>query len=645
MKWIQAFLLTVSVFFVSSAQDLNEARLWDILHSTENFEENLIVIGNDREKLPSLLQELKDQYGDSLLYLVDRMSEEANSRNFEIGILLLDETITLFQGSTSSEFLFIQASKAWLLMNMGRFEESLELNLSVLETAERKNDIEVVNHMKLQLASFYEQVEEYDLAISLFEEVEKQVSASGDSMLLMNVYLNSTSVYSSIEAYDKAIENGEKCLAIARRMGIEDFEASALGNIAWNFFNKGDFQKAIEYQSKGLVIEQELNLKLHMIDSYGTLAITYSMLGNKEKALELSEKCIALSKSQKSYPKLLDTYYYGSEMFAHLEDFETAHEFAWLYHNLYDSLLGIEKNGQIAELREKYESEKKENENQYLKAQNEQQRLLTWAIGVVAIILIIFGLLLYRSNQKTKKLYAQISAQAFELNRANNTKDRLFSIIGHDLRGPITSFETANGIIKNYLDKRNISKVDEMISHVDKSVKSLKLLLDNLLNWSLSQQDEISINLERIELKPILEEVFSVLEDSATLKSVTLRHAITYEYIFADRDTVTTVFRNLVSNAIKFSPEASDILIEQKIKEDFVEITVRDQGIGMSKDQIKKAFNIDKSKVRRGTADEKGSGLGLVLVKEFVEMNNGTIRIESEPNKGSSFAVSLPLAS
>lgn len=644
---MRSALTYVLIFFcsVSFSQQLDEDGLWELLQASENFQKSLEAIHASRSELPSLLSGLKQTYGDTVLLRVDRIADEANNIDFEIGMLLLDETIKVFAGSDSPKYLILKATRAWLLMNMGRYEESLEQNLEVLRAAENNDITELIPHVKMQLASIYELTEDYELSVKLFDELEVEVPVLGDSILLMNLYVNSMSTYGSMEDYETAIVKGEKALSLARELGDVDTEASALGNLSWCFVNMGEYQKAIEYQSQGLEIEIRLNNKLALIDSYGTIAMTYSLMGDKEKTLQYAEKCLALAKSQKSLPKLLDTYYYGSQMFVNLEDFESAHEFAWLYHHLYDSLLGIEKNGQLAELREKYESEKKETENQVLKAENQQQKLLLIGVGIIATSLVGFGIFIYRANRETKKLYAQISAQAFELNKTNRTKDRLFSIIGHDLRGPITSFETANGIIRNYLEKKNIAKVDEMISHVDKSVKSLKMLLDNLLNWSLSQQEEVTLTIERLALRPIIEEVFDVLSDPAEFKNIALKHSIKDEQIKADRDTISTVFRNLVSNAIKFSRENSEILIEHKMNGNFIEVNVRDQGLGMSEEQIGKLFNIDKSKVRRGTAQEKGSGLGMVLVKEFVELNQGKISISSEPGKGSVFGISLPMAS
>lgn len=627
------------------AQGLNEGRLWKLLHSTENFEEAFEEIRSAETELPSLLGALKLEYGDSVLVMVGMIADEANDRDFDLGMLLLNETIELYGDSKSPEFLLLKATRAWLLMNMGQYEESLRENLEVLKSAETAHMVQVIPHVKLQLASIYEEIEEYELAIQLFVALEQELIAARDTALLMNLYVNSMSTYGGVEDLQNAIRNGEKALQLAETLDLPDTKSSVLGNLAWCYFSLGDYQKAIEYQSRGLEIEIQFDNRLAMIDSYGTLAITYSKLGDEERTLFYAEKCIALAKSQKSYPKLLDTYYYGSEMSVNLGDYESAHEYAWLYHNLYDSLLGIEKNGQIAELREKYESEKKEIENQSLKAENRLQKLLLIGIGIFSVFLVGFGIMIYRANRKTKKLYAQLSAQAFELNKANKTKDRLFSIIGHDLRGPITSFETANGIIKNYLEERRMDKADQMISHIDRSVKSLKMLLDNLLNWSLSQQEEMSLNIQRLEIKPIIEEVFALFKDPAEFKRITLAHTLLDERIMADRDTITTVFRNLISNAIKFSPEHSEILIEREMNGNFIEITVKDKGVGMSKEQLGKLFNIDKSKVRRGTAQEKGSGLGLVLVKEFVELNRGTIHISSEPGKGSVFSISLPLAS
>ncbi len=461
--------------------------------------------------------------------------------------------------------------------------------------------------------------------------------------MLPNAYHILSGIFNEKGMYDSAIFYNER--------GIESVDANSVRwaylhvDLANSYREIGRYSEAVEALKLALPVLNGGSENHGLMSANALIALNKSYLGDSDSVYHYLDRA-------RNYANILDASLGQSALlniehkaFRNIEDFEKAYQSLLILNSLNDSLNNVEIKKTAKEMKEKYETTQKEAENVALKAENDQQRLLIFIAVIFAVLFAGFGIYIYRTNQKTKALYAQISAQAFELNKANKTKDRLFSIIGHDLRGPITSFETANGLIKNYLDKKDLDKVDTMVHHVDQSTKSLKMLLDNLLNWSLGQQGEISINIEPMEVRLIIDELFEVLADSTRLKNIHLVHQLTNEQILADRDTITTVFRNLLSNAIKFSPPGAQITVAHKVEGNFIEVTVQDEGIGMDQDQLTKLFEIDKSKVRKGTAKEKGTGLGLVLVKEFVDMNHGKISVDSRPGKGSMFAIKLPLAS
>ena len=231
------------------------------------------------------------------------------------------------------------------------------------------------------------------------------------------------------------------------------------------------------------------------------------------------------------------------------------------------------------------------------------------------------------------------------LKDSNNTKDKFFSIIAHDLKSPFNAILGFSNILVENHKNYDIEKRDMMINAVDKSANSAFKLLENLLTWSHSQSGKITFTPEKLHLKILLTETMYELQASANQKEIQLTETISNnEMIFADKSMITTILRNLISNAIKFTNKNGNIIISSNKQENsnFIEISVKDTGVGISKDRIDDLFRIDKDTSTQGTENETGTGLGLILCKEFVEKHGGKIWVESEIEKGSKFIFSIP---
>lgn len=247
-----------------------------------------------------------------------------------------------------------------------------------------------------------------------------------------------------------------------------------------------------------------------------------------------------------------------------------------------------------------------------------------------------------RINEQNIKLYQSES----ELKESNATKDKFFSIIAHDLRGPIgTSKQLMNMILESFEEMSDEEKYELMIE-IQKTINNTYELLEQLLSWSLSQRGVIPFEPDNINLSFLSENVISLLKSNADNKQIKLIYDISNNMmVYADVNMLTTIIRNLVSNAIKFTPSGGEIVISARQFEkepNFVYISVKDSGVGISEENQSKLFKIDKSFTTLGTHQERGTGLGLILVKEFVEKHGGKIWVESELGKGSVFSFTLP---
>lgn len=256
-----------------------------------------------------------------------------------------------------------------------------------------------------------------------------------------------------------------------------------------------------------------------------------------------------------------------------------------------------------------------------------------------------FQMELENSNDLEKKVQEK-TKELIEINQklsdSNNIKDKLFSIISHDLKSPLYSLEETLNLFKNkQMNKVSLMKYIKLVNNI---LETNKFLLENLLNWSMSHMRDSKLKIELIDPRPILMEVYALHEQSAISKKVHLRlNQISEVKCKADRNALRLILRNLLSNAIKFTPKNGIVLLDIEIYENKCKILVQDSGIGMNKDTINSLFQYNRDNISLGTNQEGGSGLGLYICKEFLEKMEGSISVESSTGKGSRFQVILPI--
>ena len=230
-----------------------------------------------------------------------------------------------------------------------------------------------------------------------------------------------------------------------------------------------------------------------------------------------------------------------------------------------------------------------------------------------------------------------------QLKEINATKDKLFSIIAHDLKSPFNSILGFSELLSQNLHSYGIEKTEKFVEQINSTAKSTLTLLENLLNWAKTQTGQIDFQPENLRLESIIQEIVVVLNSSAKIKNITLNYFQTDDFVtYADRNMLQTILRNLISNAIKFTNSGGKVDIYAISDKNQIEITISDNGVGISEETRSKLFKINGSISTKGTANEKGSGLGLILCKEFVEKQGGKIWVESELGKGSEFKFTLP---
>ena len=225
------------------------------------------------------------------------------------------------------------------------------------------------------------------------------------------------------------------------------------------------------------------------------------------------------------------------------------------------------------------------------------------------------------------------------------TKDKIFSVIGHDLRTPFNSIIGFTDLLLDNFDKYDSDKIYKFLQYINLSAKSSLDVLTNLLNWVNAQAGQIGFHPEPNSLIMVVKEVIEIMNPAANIKNITLKQKLDDDYIiFADLNMLKSVLHNLVANAIKFSHSGGNVDIYARKIKNFIELEISDEGIGIDEHTRKSLFQINSNKSTTGTSGEKGSGLGLILCKEFIEKHGGEIRVESQPGEGSRFIFTVPIA-
>jgi len=264
---------------------------------------------------------------------------------------------------------------------------------------------------------------------------------------------------------------------------------------------------------------------------------------------------------------------------------------------------------------------------------------------------VVYFMVYYRRVNEQLKSQSQIileqkdyiTSQNVQLQKAVDTQNKLFGIIAHDLRSPLVSISNFVQLLNFYLRDGSYDSITRMAADMDRKNKHVLELTDNLLNWARSQSGGLRPQIKQTGLREILDQCYRLYLPVAERKNITLELENGDDcQIWTDRDMVRTICRNLINNALKFTPQEGTVRISYSCNDKKARISVSDTGMGISPDQQKRLFNIGKEDVRYGTDGEKSSGLGLMVCKEFCDILNGSVVVKSTEGVGSMFTFTIP---
>jgi signal transduction histidine kinase len=534
---------------------------------------------------------------------------------------------------------------------IGDYGKALTSFLDCIEVAKKYGNKRILSIVHENIANLYAGQKDYEEALLYFKEVKKINNEIGSEIIMAETASNMASLYAEMGKFDYAIFNVNSSIATFEKHRIYDWLAFAYEIKGKTYLMQGKYQWAMFWYSQCEMLHVKIHDERGEIDLYNGMA--EANLGLKKdsisevyalKAFEISSRLMFKEGIQKCANTLF-------KIHKNQHDYATALEYHELYQKLTDTLSSNENKKSLAMLKNKveYDTQKKDLIVKSEKALAQQKKYVYSAL-VILLIFLIVTFLVKRNEKIQRKLNIELKANKqslekseLELREINKTKDKLFSIIGHDLRGPIGAFQ---GLLK--LFKEGEINKDEFLGFIPKlsaDIEHISFTLNNLLSWGQTQMNGATTKPSVISLDSLVADNIKLLSEIADGKSIKMISQLSGNTMaWSDVNQIDIVIRNLISNALKFTPSNGMITIGATEKNDTWEVFVRDTGVGMSQEVIEKIFSEYSTITTYGTNNEKGTGLGLSLCKEMVEKNKGTIWVDSMVRKGSCFYFTLPKA-
>ncbi len=533
----------------------------------------------------------------------------------------------------------------------GDYANALNRYLEALELAEEHEKNTMRSIITENIANLYASQKDYEQALFFYKKVKKINEQLNDPISSAQTFANMGSIYADMGKLEYAMFNANSSISIFEKEELTDWLAYAYEVKGKIYLKQKKYDWALFWYNQGELLHKTLEDDRGEIDLLNGIAETYLGLQKDSLSQQYAIRAFEISTRinfTEGRQKCAKTLYKISK---NNKDYAQALTYHELFQQLSDTISQVENQKSLALLKTKSEYEHQKTE---LILENEkelatQRNYVNLALAIL-LIFIIVTFLVHRSEKVLKTLNEELKVKTkhlekneVELKKLNETKNKLFSIVAHDLRGPIGAFQgllnlLRNGEIKNKEFMDFIPKLGHDIDHIS-------FTLNNLLSWGQAQMNGLITKPSIISIDTIVAENIHLLSETATNKSIKLASQIPENTMaWTDGDQIDIVIRNLISNAIKFTPKNGMVTVGAQEKTDYWEIFVRDTGIGMGQETIDKVFEENTNITTYGTENEKGTGLGLSLCKEMVEKNNGTIWVDSLPQRGSCFYFTVPKA-
>ena len=571
---------------------------------------------------------------------------------------------TYLEGIEKAKSLGNEVKVANFYLNLGAlystvadYNKALETNKLALDIYRKTGNFENMNSCYMNIGDIYLYLQQPIKAIEYINKANAAFVKEGNGINygvysanhgLAVAYLNlSTTDLNKLElTTSQQMALVYKYLNTALEVAEKMEDKSSVGKIhnqigeAFSQFN--DSKKALFHFNLALKIAQELKVDEDLSNVNLAFGSHYLKNNDLEKSkqylnqsLEISKRINLLSDQKDAFEKL-------SDVAQKMGDYKTAFEMHKQFIETKELILNQEKEKEITRKQLKIDFEIKEND---YKIKQQFDEKIKWILGISAAILLALTLVIYLNQRKTQKLNSVISKQKLELEQLGIVKDKMFSLVSHDMRSPVNALISFITLLEN----RQISqeKLGLYAGELKNQLTQTSTLMENMLNWAASQMQGFSPNMVVIDLFKVSESVLQNMQPLAAAKGIAIINNIHPDTLAkVDTEMLSLIIRNLVANAIKFCKQNGTIELNCKAEKDKILLSVKDDGVGISADKIKQINDPESTLINTttGTQREKGTGMGLMLCKTFAKLINGKLTAQSTENEGSEFVLELEKA-
>ena len=514
---------------------------------------------------------------------------------------------------------------------IGEHNKAIELAYNALDIAGTKYNLHSLCYNRI--ATVHSDIGDFRRALYHNKKALHYSQITGDSSGIMVDIHNIGVSYIELKMYDSALYylRATNKFEIRHKGRPDPYSLSNIGNV---FLETGQYDSALYYHLQAYKYDKMDDQKYLMAIDQQFLANTLLKMKRMGEAQDYAQKSITLSNELNAVNLLVDSYEILYQIYSEAGNYKKAFEYSQLYNVAKDSLRENSKQSLILGLEMKYKVKDQEARLSLL----ERQKTLYLILTIVSILFFLSMIVIMILVIRRQRIYRELSHQ---LQLANDSKERLLSVISHDLRSSVGTLRTAARVISEGIT--NVDDTRDLLESFFPVADSTYDLLENLLTWAKYSKENIAPELNLINLKEISDKSIDHLQHLASSKLIQIINTIPDQFVKADKNMILSVTRNLLSNAIKFSHPRSEVLVASKIKDDDVVVSITDNGIGMDPDQLKRIFENPEENQSTGTMGERGSGLGIMICKNFLNLHGGKIWAESKFNEGTTFYYSLPL--
>jgi len=562
--------------------------------------------------------------------------------------------------------------RAYIYSQMGETERAVEILFNTIRFSEETKINSFLSETYMMLGFTYRNFKDNRKAMDYFKKALDFAEEYRDSINLPALLNEIGNLYSMQDSIEKGLEYQMQALQIRTERGDLNGMGFSYNDIAGTYYYKNDLEKALVFYRKSLEIQNSINNRIASFYCHLNIAYLYGDLKrypDQKIHLDSAKYLADIVRLKPVFKEIFEAYV---KYYAETGDYRNAfgnYQIAAAYN---DSLKVNETERQIALINAMYNAEKAERELSERDAENQRLKFIIGMTSLGLISLLVVTLLIIRSsllrrkisrmlqikndeiseiNLKLVKHAEEIEAQRDEIERQrdeyqklNATKDKFFSIIAHDLKNPFAGLIGLTDLLTMEEYQFTGEELKEVYSSLNETVKTTYSLLENLLLWSRAQTKSLVVEAKSFRLYDLCDEILLLYRNTADSRKIRLINLCDPDlYVYADSNMIQTVIRNLVNNAVKFTDEGGTISIKTELEGKYARVSVSDSGTGMTEDDLAKLFKPDVNVLSIGNGKNKGSGLGLILCKEFIELNGGRIWALSKPGEGSSFLFTVPL--